>query len=150
MTAIRRATPADEDELLALIEEFYEVDRHEFDRSRVVRGLRPLLGSDEHGQVWLIEPDAGPVDGYAVVTWSWSLESGGRDCLLDELYVRGRGHGVGAAALDHVMAAATGAGARAMFLETESHNSRVRSFYERAGFQVEDSVWMARSFPVSR
>lgn len=111
--------------------------------------MRPLLGRDEHGQVWLIEPDAGQVDGYAVVTWSWSLESGGRDCLLDELYVRRRGNGIGAAALDEVMAAATRAGAQAMFLETESHNSRVRSFYGRAGFEVEDSIWMARSLPAS-
>ena len=147
VAVIRRAAPADEDFLLVLIGEFCEIDRHPFDRERVLRGLRPLLAGDQFGQVWLIEPAAGPAAGYAVVTWSWSLESGGRDCILDELYVRDRGQGLGARAMAEIMPAARAAGASAMFLETEAHNTRVRSFYERCGFTAEDSVWMARTLP---
>jgi GNAT superfamily N-acetyltransferase len=147
MSVIRRARLADLAELLPMIEEFCEIDRHPFDRARVLAGLMPLLSDDAHGQVWVIrDPDTTETPGgYAVVTWSWSLESGGRDCILDELYVRGRGQGLGAAALAAVMAAAAQAGASAMFLETEAHNSRVRRFYSRAGFVTEDSVWMSRS-----
>lgn len=144
MTVTRRAGPVDEAVLLVLIEEFCAIDRHDFDRNRVLRGLTPLLAGDDVGQVWLVEGEPGAVDGYAVVTWSWSLESGGRDCLLDELYVRRRGEGLGGRALREVLAAAAGAVAAAMFLETESHNARVRAFYRRAGFEVESSVWMAR------
>jgi len=44
-----------------------------------------------------------------------------------------------------VLAGAREAGARAVFLETEAHNERVRSFYQRHGVAVEDSVWMSRS-----
>ena len=138
---------ADLPDLLSMIEEFYEIDRHPFYRDRVLAGLKPLLSDDTHGQVWVIL-DCDTTDtagGYAVVTWSWSLESGGRDCILDELYVRERGRGVGAAALAEVLAAAAQAGAKAMFLETEAHNSRVRRFYSRAGFVPEDSVWMSRA-----
>src|SRR5689334_8024387 len=124
MTVIRRAGPDDRAELLALISEFYTVDQHEFDLDRVARGLDPLLVDDANGQVWLA--DAG---GYAVVTWGWSLESGGREALLDEIYVRERGRGVGRALLDHALTAAATAGASRMFLETEAHNERVRSFY---------------------
>lgn len=115
----------------------------------MLAGLKPLLSDDTRGQVWLIL-DADTTDtagGYAVVTWSWSLESGGRDCILDEFYVRERGRGVGAAALAEILTAAAHAGARAMFLETEAHNSRVRRFYSRAGFVREDSVWMSRTLP---
>jgi hypothetical protein len=32
-----------------------------------------------------------------------------------------------------------------VFLETEAHNERVRSFYARCGFEAEESVWMSRS-----
>jgi ribosomal protein S18 acetylase RimI-like enzyme len=135
----------DRAELLALIREFYTVDRHEFDLDRVARGLDPLLVDDAHGQIWLA--DAG---GYAVVTWGWSLESGGREALLDEIYVHDRGRGVGWALLEHALAAAAAAGASRMFLETEAHNERVRSFYASAGFGVEDSTWMSRELPAER
>ena len=83
--------------------------------------------------------------GYAVLTWSYSLESGGRDCILDEIYLRERGSGYGSRLLTSVLDAARAAGARALFLETEAHNTRVRGFYARHGLAVEDSVWMATS-----
>ena len=110
-------------------------------------GARALLAGDRFGQVWLIHHPAADQlepDGCAVVTWSWSLESGGLDCILDELYLRSRGQGLGAAALQQVVAAVHACGARAMFLETERHNERVRGFYRRQGFELEDSVWLSR------
>ncbi|WP_027342755.1 GNAT family N-acetyltransferase [Hamadaea tsunoensis] len=137
MTGIRRAAPADLDELLVLIEEFCTVDEHDFDPARIVPALRPLLDGDEYGQVWLGEA------AYAVVTWGWSLESGGREALLDEIYVRDRGRGIGAALLARVLAEAAKAGALRLFLETESANARVRGFYARHGFAAEDSIWMS-------
>jgi ribosomal protein S18 acetylase RimI-like enzyme len=138
MAVIRRAVASDRDELMLLIREFYEVDRHEFDRDRVGRGLDPLLVDDTHGQVWLTR-----IGGYAVVTWGWSLESGGREALLDEIYVRDRGRGAGRELLSHAMAAAAKAGASRMFLETEAHNERVRAFYASLGFAPENSTWMS-------
>jgi GNAT superfamily N-acetyltransferase len=146
---IRRATAADRDQLIPLIREFYAVDRHPFDLDRVASALEPLLADDACGQVWLIEEDpaaAGPA-GYGLLTWGYSLESGGRDVLVDELYVRERGHGTGAGALAQMLEQAAEAGARRAFLETESHNARVRAFYARLGFEVDDSVWMSRDLP---
>jgi GNAT superfamily N-acetyltransferase len=139
---VYRGGPDDLDALLPLVREFCAADRHEFDADRVTRALRPLLESDAHGQVWLLGD--GPA-GYAVVTWGWSLESGGREALLDEIYVRERGGGRGGALLDRVVEAAAAAGAAAMFLETEAHNERVRTFYARHGFEAEQSIWMSRS-----
>ena len=143
---IFRAGAGDEAVLLPLIREFCAVDRHEFDRERVLAGLRPLLVDDRHGQVWLIREPGGEVAGYAVVTWGWSLESGGRECLLDEIYVRSRGRGLGGKALEAIVEAAGEAGASAMFLETEAHNERARAFYRRGGFTAEDSIWMSRAW----
>jgi ribosomal protein S18 acetylase RimI-like enzyme len=139
---IRRAALPDHAELIPLIRAFYAVDRHEFDAARVARGLDPLLADDTHGQVWLASDNAAAA-GYAVVTWGWSLESGGREALLDEIYVRDRGRGLGRELLRHAMAAAADAGASRMFLETEAHNDRVRAFYAHLGFAREDSTWMS-------
>ena len=141
---VRRAGPGDLPALLTLVAEFCATDGHPFDEAHVRRGLVPLLAGDDAGQVWLAEGAAGYPEGYAVLTWSWSLESGGRECILDELYVRERGRGTGRLLLDAALAAAGAAGARVVFLETEAPNERARAFYRRAGFAVEDSVWMRR------
>jgi len=138
----RRAEARDEAALLSLIAEFYVADQHPFDEATVLNGLRPLLIDDAHGQVWLVVLEGQPI-GYAVVTWGWSLESGGRESLLDEIYVRSQGHGYGRVLLERVRRAAWAAGASRIFLETEGHNARVRGFYKGVGFAEEDSVWMS-------
>ena len=37
-----------------------------------------------------------------------------------------------------------GRGVIKMFLETERHNARARTFYARQGFEADDSIWMSR------
>jgi GNAT superfamily N-acetyltransferase len=128
---------------VALVDRFYGIDHHPFDESRVRSALGPLLVDDRTGLVWLIEVDEGTA-GYAVVTWGHSLESGGRDALLDELFVADPGHGVGHAAMAEILTACTRHGARRVFLETERPNQRARRFYARLGFETDDSIWMSR------
>ena len=90
--------------------------------------------------VWLI---GDPADGYAVVTWGYSLESGGREALIDEIYLRSRAQGMGSLAISSILEDCRSRELKVVFLETEAHNARVRRFYERAGFQEDDSVWMS-------
>jgi ribosomal protein S18 acetylase RimI-like enzyme len=142
---VRRATVADRDLVHVLVREFYEIDGHHYDRPHIDGALISLLTDDANGQLWLVVEDSGAAVGYAVVTWSFSLESGGRDCILDEIYVRDRGSGLGGLLLERALVEARAAGARAVFLETEKHNRRVASFYRRHGFVDDDSVWMSRS-----
>ena len=148
-SVIHRAGPDDQDVVLTLVEEFYEVDHHVFDRDRVLAALRPLLADDTHGQVWLVDDPEHPGEpgGYAVLTWGWSLESGGRECLLDEMYVRAPGQGLGTSVLIELLDRAAAAGASTVFLETEAHNHRARVFYGKTGFALEDSVWMSLRLP---
>lgn len=141
MPPVRRADESDHDALLTLIQQFYIVDGHDFDPERINRGLLPLLRDDAHGQVWIL--GVHPI-GYAIVTWSWSLESGGKDCILDEIYLAERGNGFGSHLLTEAISHARNAGAVAMFLETEAPNERARHFYQQLGFQNEDSIWLSR------
>lgn len=84
--------------------------------------------------------------GYAVLCWGYSLESGGREAVLDEVFVRAgdRGRGLGAAALPELLDACRAAGILRVFLETEEPNDGARRFYRRHGFQEETSIWMTR------
>ena len=139
---IRRATLADADEVLALIERFCAIDGHAFDRGRITTALAPLLRDDVHGIVHVID-DGTRLTGYCVITWGWSLESGGIEALVDEIYVDERDQGHGRHLLHSALQAARDHGALVAFLETESANARVRTFYTRLGFRQDDSVWMS-------
>ena len=72
------------------------------------------------------------------------MVAGGRDALLDELYVRHRDQGAGSRLLAVALEGARAAGATRIFLETEAPNDSVRRFYRRHGFVDEDSVWLQR------
>jgi GNAT superfamily N-acetyltransferase len=142
MTVIRRGHPKDLAVLVDLHREFGDADGHPFDERRATDAFVPLLHDDRHGVVWIIEP----AHGYAVVTWGWSIEAGGAEAVLDEIYVRDRGSGTGATLLAHLIDDARQRGLARIFLETESHNDRVRTFYQRHGFVTDDSIWMSRDF----
>ena len=90
MHAVRRATIDDLDVATELCAEYCAADGHHFEPATVEAGLRPLLADDRHGVVLLATVDGRP-DGYAAITWSWSIEIGGFEVVLDELYVRTRG-----------------------------------------------------------
>lgn len=137
---LRRAGTDDLNTLLPLVEELCLVDEHPFDAHRVRRALAPLLEGDALGVVWLIGEAP---SGYAVLTWSYSLESGGRDALLDEIYVRDRGRGEGSRALQAILDDLRSRDITRIFLETENANERARRFYARNGFEIEQSVWMS-------
>jgi GNAT superfamily N-acetyltransferase len=127
---------------VSLSEEFCMVDGHPFDRGRVTAALATLLADDKLGEVWVVSGEHG-LEGYAVTTWGYSIESGGRDALLDEMYVSKPGSGTGSTLLEAVISAVRERGLARIFLETEAANAAARRFYDRHGFSVEDSVWMA-------
>ncbi len=138
---IRPARFEDLDLLAALSAEFNKVDGHSHDDTRVRASLTPLLLDDTLGVVYVFGQ---PANGYAVVTWGYSIESGGRDVLLDEIYIRPRGQGIGGAAFEEVLDDLRQRGLTRMFLETERPNTKVRAFYTRHGFREDDSIWMSR------
>lgn len=113
---------------------------HEFDPATTEAGVRALLENDTYGVIWVTEA----LDAYAVVTWGWSLESGGLEAILDEIYVRYPGNGTGSSLIEHLLDDCDRRGVRRVFLETEAANHAARRLYTRFGFVAEDSIWMAR------
>jgi ribosomal protein S18 acetylase RimI-like enzyme len=142
LVVIRRADPNDLDQLVELHRAFCEVDDHPFDDRRARAGFAGLLDDDRNGVVWIVdEPGA-----YAVLTWGWSIEAGGAEAVLDEIFVIDRGAGVGSQLIDHVLADGRRRGLARIFLETEAANTRGRALYERHGFVTDDSIWMSHPF----
>ena len=140
---VRSSVPADLAVLVDLAAEYCEADGHEFDEPTVRAGFAPLLVDDRYGIVRLATLD-GVVAGYGVVTWGWSIEIGGLDVVLDEIYARTKGRGVGTALLRRLEADCRARGVKRIFLETELPNEAARRLYEREGFTADTSIWMSK------
>jgi GNAT superfamily N-acetyltransferase len=122
--------------LLVLMEEFYAYGAIAYDPAVARRALAELLATPSLGVVWLVESESQPI-GYAVVAFGFSLELGGRDAILDELYVREpyRGKGVGRSVLCVVEETCRERGVRALHVEVDETDERAQGFYASAGFR---------------
>ena len=80
-----------------------------------------------------------------VLGWGFSVEAGGREACLDEIYLTPemRNRGIGGRVLALVEAEARAAGMRRVFLEVQRHN-RVIGLYRRAGYVDHDRFLMSK------
>ncbi len=139
------ATRADVAVLVAMVRELYAFDCIPFDETVSRAALSELLQEPSYGCVWLITDRAEPV-GYLVLTFDYSLEYGGRDAFIDELFVR-EGHrrrGIGTQAVQVAEAACRERGIRALHLEVEHANVAAQQVYRRAGFVDHDRYLMTK------
>lgn len=143
--ALRRATEVDLDLLIEMNAEYCAHEGATYDAARARAGLAPLLVDDAHGSIHMIDDlTTGATVGYAVLAHSWSVEIGGPEVVLDELYVRTRNLGIGGRAIELLAQWCRTRGILRMFLETERPNARARALYARHGFDAQDSIWMSR------
>ncbi|GIK55377.1 MAG: GNAT family N-acetyltransferase [Chloroflexi bacterium] len=134
--AFRVAELADVATLLRFHVALNEYDGTVADPVRARAGLEILLGQENLGGVWLICADETPV-GYIVLTWGFSLEFGGRDAFVDELYIEAgyRGQGVGRQTLAFAESVCQARDIQALHLEVARENVNAQAVYERVGFE---------------
>ncbi len=133
--AIRPARPGDLDALLAMAERFHAEDGHPLDEDGR-RALAAILAGEPAARAWICELDGLPT-GYGVLTLGFSVEHGGRDGFLDDLYLapEARGKGFGRRALEFLEGAARALGIRVLHLEVEPGNAAAGELYRRRGFR---------------
>ena len=119
-------------------------DRQPSDKGRQPAALAALAADEPFGRAWLIELDGGRI-GYVVLSWGFSIEAGGREACLDELYLvpEVRQRGLGRRVLALVEAEARAFGVRRIFLEVARHN-RAIGLYRRAGYVDHDRSLMSK------
>ena len=113
---------------------YYLEDGHAFRDDRQLPALAALAGDEPFGRAWLVELGGRPV-GYAVLSWAFSVEAGGREACVDELYLvpEARNRGFGSRVLALLEYEARALGVRRVFLEVERKN-RAIGLYRRAGY----------------
>ena len=142
-TRLHLAGPDDIERLMPLTAAFCAETGLETDDDRRRAAVLPLLEGSPHGAVYLIGPQKAPV-GYIILSFGWSLEFGGMDGFVDEIYVRPavRGRGIGTEVLHTLPKALAKAGMKAIHLEVGNENPRARKLYEKLGFRAREGYGM--------
>jgi GNAT superfamily N-acetyltransferase len=122
-------------ELLAMMEEFYLIDGYPFDVEKTGANLRTFLKAAHLGRIWILRLE-GKAVGYAILTFLFSFEHGGKVAFLDEFYVRKpyRRLGIGKAMLRYIENQANDMGINRVQLELEKHNGLAKALYLGQGF----------------
>lgn len=134
--ALHLARPDDINRVLALVAAFHAEQGIESTDEARHAALMPLLEGIPHGCIYLIGPARAPL-GYVVVTFGWSVEFGGMDAFVDEIYIRPavRGRGIASEVLIELPKALAAAGLTALHLEVDRENETAQRLYTRTGFR---------------
>lgn len=141
----RPAETGDIKAIVSLCRELNEHDGTPFHEARHRPAIAELIAHPEWGRIFLIET-GDEVAGYAVLALGFSLEFGGRDAFLDELFVRApfRKRGIGAEAIDYISKVAQSLGVRALHLEVARANISAQEFYRKHGFRDHSRYLMTK------
>ncbi len=129
-------TPTHLEHFIPLIRAYYAYDGHEFVEGHVRQTLTDFLTHPEYGRAYLIA-DGDTWVGYFILTFGYSLEFGGRDAFIDEIYLSEshRGQGVGRQTIGFILEQAREIGLKAVHLEVLPQNTKAHRFYLQVGFE---------------
>ncbi|MBC7002262.1 GNAT family N-acetyltransferase [Photobacterium sp. BZF1] len=127
------------DMLLSLVEELFDYEVLPKKKEQTQLAIQHLLTNPELGQAWFIEVDNDGeklIAGHIIISYSFSLEHGGRVGLIDQFYLKPewRQQGIGTVLIPQVEAHAASAGVHALSLEVNIGNKGARKFYEKHEF----------------
>lgn len=137
-TKLHMARAEDLPRLTSMVEAFHAEHGIAQDDDTRRAALLPLLEGSPLGVIYIIGPRNSPV-GYVAISFGWSIEMGGIDGFIDEIWIRPavRSKGMGGEALRALIVALRDAGVTALHLEVK-HGSSVATLYERLGFTRRD------------
>lgn len=131
----RVAETSDSDALLRMMAPFNHEEGIAFSADSFRGPLSKLLHDDALGAALMFE--SGSIAGYAVVTWGFDLEFGGRDAFLTEFWIQPpfRGAGMGRRALELIEEFARSQGTHALHLGVRLDNTTATRLYESSGYR---------------
>ncbi|MBU2993669.1 GNAT family N-acetyltransferase [Octadecabacter sp. 1_MG-2023] len=138
-TAIHLAAPDDAPRLLKLIGDFHSEVRIDRTDEQREAALMPLLQGSPLGAAWLFGLAKAPT-GYIIITFGWSMEMGGMDAFVDELYIRPnvRKRGIASEVLSEIAKSLSDVGVTALHLEVDRDDEATQRLYSRAHFKMRD------------
>jgi GNAT superfamily N-acetyltransferase len=141
----RTATTSDIDHLVPMIGGLFALENIPFHRERVSAGLTTLLGDASLGTAWVFSIDDDVV-GYAIVSFGFDLEFGGRDAIMTDFFLvpDARNQGRGKEALERVVEGSRDQGVLALHLMVDPANKPAFKLYAGSKFEQSHRVMMTR------
>lgn len=130
----RRATADDAPALLQMCRDFHIEDGSPLDKAGEAT-ITHVAQGEPMAPAYILEEN-GTLAGFFILTLGYSVENGGTDGFIDDIYLLPalRGHGLGRKAVALAIEAAKEVGIRALLLEVEAHNERAYALYRKMGF----------------
>ena len=135
-TTTLKATFDDIPALVELMQEFYAEANYSLDKQWASASFSALLADNSRGSVWIIQEDGEPA-GYVVLTTRFSMEYGGLDGFIDDLYIRPayRRQGLGRAALRVLFEESERRKLQAVHVEVGEDNIGAKILYRSYGLE---------------
>ena len=135
MTAIRLATFDDLPHLTPLVAAFHQEEGIVSDPKQRDRALIRLLEGSPHAALYMISPRNSPI-GYVVFSFIWSVEFGGLEAVIDEVYLRNNvcGKGIGKSILKRLFRTMAAHGVHSLSLVIHYKNAKAIQFYKALAF----------------
>jgi GNAT superfamily N-acetyltransferase len=143
--AFRQAMPSDRSVLERLLAAYRVAHDRPPQPERIAAALRAALAGDPFVRIWLVQQAGQPV-GYVTVTLGFSIEAGGRDARIDELFLEEavRGRGIAAQVMRFAEAECRKLGVLCVDVEIARDDARARTAYQRLGFQERQRSVMSK------
>ncbi len=141
--SLRQAEAGDLPTLRALVRSYHAFEGVTCPGGDIDAAVSPLLGASDLGRIWLINASDATV-GYVAICFGYSIEFGGRDAFIDEMYIsdQHRGQGIGTEALKLVKNEMQAFGLNALHLEVSRDNERAQRLYRKIGFAPREKFFL--------
>jgi ribosomal protein S18 acetylase RimI-like enzyme len=140
---LRKATLEHCPQLVELMAEAFAEAGYTLNRRHAKSAFAAIVADRRLGYVWLIQADSKTV-GYLVMTLVFSMDSGGFNAFVEDLYVQAphRNRGLGKKALAETRRFCNTREIRAMSVEVGRENLQAQGVYRRTGFVATDRQLM--------
>jgi ribosomal protein S18 acetylase RimI-like enzyme len=141
---IRSVDRSDVPLLLPLMEDFNRWEAIEWNQPRTEAAIDRLLDDPALGFMLVALTDR--IVGYAVVTYNFDLEFGGRDAIVTEVFVvpEVRRNGIGRKLMQVITERAMQEKLTSLHLAVRPENERARQLYTSEGYRLVPRLWMTK------
>ncbi len=142
---LRPVTADDKSAILRMMETFNQEEYINYSLDRLGESFDALLAHPEWGSILIAELGGIPV-GYAILTYAFDFEFGGREAFMTEVFVhpRHRGQKIGKDLVHGVEAFARENGVKAIHLIVRQDNPRAQRLYRKNDFHFDPRLLMSK------
>lgn len=133
---IRKATIENIDRLVDLVGEYHKFESINSTPTQRKTSIEPLISDETEMGFVLLAWSSERCIGYVAICYGYSIELGGRDAFVDELFVVAdqRGKGVGKLLVETATDYAKRNNVKVLHLEVANDNETARRFYQKLNF----------------